>query len=111
MTIGQHAFYGGSGPAAVTRAKDVGETVFGGTVEGDPGETVFLVAAPRRACLSGFGVVTTARSTPIPTLPTADQGKNANENNDMYCALSTRLRRGWQEAPKAELGRLRRISA
>ena len=47
VTIAQHTFYGGTGTAAVTRAKDAGETVFGGAVESDPGETVFLVAAPR----------------------------------------------------------------
>ncbi|MBK8177258.1 MAG: cell wall hydrolase [Rhodospirillales bacterium] len=74
-TIGRHAFYGGSVPVAVTRAKDAGETIFGGGIESDPGETVFLVAAPRRACLSDFGVVTTARSTPIATLSMADQGE------------------------------------
>lgn len=47
VTIGQHAFYGGTGTSPVTRAKDAGETVFGGAVESDPGETVFLVAPTR----------------------------------------------------------------
>ncbi|MBE2241808.1 MAG: cell wall hydrolase [Burkholderiaceae bacterium] len=75
VTIGEHAFYGDRGPTTVTRGKDAGETVFGSMAESDPGETVFLVAAPRRACLPGFGVVKTALSTPIPTLPMADQGE------------------------------------
>lgn len=47
VTIGEHAFYAGTGTSPVTRAKDAGETIFRGATESDPGETVFLVAAPR----------------------------------------------------------------
>lgn len=47
VTIGQHAFYGGTGTSPVTRAKDAGETILRGAAESDPGETVFLVAPPR----------------------------------------------------------------
>lgn len=47
VTIGEHAFYAGTGTSPVTRAKDAGETIFRGAAESDPGETVFLVAPPR----------------------------------------------------------------